>query len=71
MQIVDNIENLIECPCGTAYTFNEKDLRMVNIGTLGVACPKCGQMSFVVTETKLKVIKEPIEIKGEIVDESH
>lgn len=66
MLIIDNIENLIECSCGTAFTFNEKDLRMVNVGMLGVACPKCGKISYVVNETKLKVVKEPIEVKGEI-----
>lgn len=65
MLIIDNIENLIECSCGTAYTFNEKDL-LFNAGMFGVVCPKCGQITFVVNEVKLKAVKEPIEIKGEI-----
>lgn len=66
MLIIDNIENLIECPCGTAYIFNEKDLRLVMNGMFAVTCPKCGQISYVVPEVKFKKYNEPMEIKGEV-----
>ena len=66
MQIIDNVENLTHCGCGTSYTFNEKDLRLVMNGMFAVACPKCGQMSYVVTDIKFKKYNEPMEMKGEI-----
>lgn len=71
MLIVEDADNMIDCGCGTTYTFNEKDLHLLTNGLFGVICPNCGQISYVVTEIKLKKYNEPIEVEGVVVDENN
>lgn len=69
MLIVEDADNMVNCVCGTTYTFNNNDLKMIMPGTFAVQCPNCHQLSYVVTEFKVKKYNEPIEVEGVVVDE--
>ena len=55
--LTENAENMLVCNfCNCVYEYDNKDLMLVASNVVRVICPKCGQPTMLVFETKLKEV---------------